>query len=129
MMVPLSTSQCARGQCGRKVLVDINKVQDDVVGDGTTTAVLWRIVEAERLNQRIHPQTICAGWRLAQQVAKLWKILPARLLRKRAFVRNSLRLLTLSSKLVTYDKKHFAALAVEAVLRLREATIWITFKF
>jgi hypothetical protein len=26
--------------------------------------------EAEVLNQRIHPQTICAGWRLAQQGEK-----------------------------------------------------------
>jgi len=58
-----------------KVLVDIAKVQDDEVGDGTTSvAVLCGelLREAEHLvgNQRIHPQTICAGWRLALKEAR-----------------------------------------------------------
>jgi T-complex protein 1 subunit beta len=95
MMVPLSSSQCARGQCGRKVLVDINKVQDDVVGDGTTTAVLCGelLREAEVLNQRIHPQTICAGWRLAQQGRKALEDSASKAASEEGLVRNSLRLL------------------------------------
>jgi T-complex protein 1 subunit beta len=48
-----------------QVLVDIAKVQNDEVGDGTTSvAVLCGelLREAETLiNQRIHPQTIAAG--------------------------------------------------------------------
>jgi T-complex protein 1 subunit beta len=109
-----------------KVLVDISKVQDDVVGDGTTTvAVLCGelLREAEQLvNQRIHPQTICAGWRLAQQVArKALEDSASKAATEDAFRAELIEIAetTLSSKLVTYDKKHFAALAVEAVLRLR----------
>jgi T-complex protein 1 subunit beta len=109
-----------------KVLVDISKVQDDVVGDGTTTvAVLCGelLREAEQLvNQRIHPQTICAGWRLAQQTArKALEDSASKAASEEAFRAELIEIAetTLSSKLVTYDKKHFAALAVDAVLRLR----------
>ena len=57
-----------------KVLVDIAKVQDDEVGDGTTSvAVLCGelLREAEALiTQRLHPQTIIEGWRIARNIAK-----------------------------------------------------------
>ena len=50
-----------------KVLVDISKVQDDEVGDGTTSVVVLAcelLKEAERLiSLKIHPQTIIAGFR------------------------------------------------------------------
>ena len=56
-----------------KVLVDIAKIQDDEVGDGTTSvAVLCGklLVEAEKLiNQRIHPQNIIEGWRITLETA------------------------------------------------------------
>jgi len=48
-----------------KVLVDISKVQDDEVGDGTTSVVVLAgelLREAEKLvNMKIHPMTIIAG--------------------------------------------------------------------
>lgn len=57
-----------------KVLVDIAKVQDEEVGDGTTSvAVLCGelLREAEKLiNQRIHPQVIIEGWRVALKIAR-----------------------------------------------------------
>ena len=57
-----------------KVLVDIAKVQDDEVGDGTTSVAVFcgeLLREAEKLiAQRIHPQTICKGWRLARDAAR-----------------------------------------------------------
>jgi T-complex protein 1 subunit beta len=57
-----------------KVLVDISKVQDDEVGDGTTSVVVLAcelLKEAERLiSLKIHPQTIIAGWRKATDVAR-----------------------------------------------------------
>ena len=63
-----------------KVLVDIARVQDDEVGDGTTSvAVLCGelLREAEQLvNQRIHPQTIVASWRLTRNTAKKVDCLP-----------------------------------------------------
>merc|ERR1719415_195624 len=57
-----------------KVLVDISKVQDDEVGDGTTSVVVLAcelLKEAERLiSLKIHPQTIIAGFRKATDVAR-----------------------------------------------------------
>jgi T-complex protein 1 subunit beta len=56
-----------------KILVNLSKVQDDEVGDGTTSvcvlaAELFR--EAERLiAQKIHPQTIVEGYRIASLAA------------------------------------------------------------
>lgn len=56
-----------------KVLVNISKVQDDEVGDGTTSVCVLAselLREAEKLvNQRIHPQTIIEGYRLASKAA------------------------------------------------------------
>lgn len=105
-----------------KVLVDVAKVQDQEVGDGTTsvavfTGELLREAEQMLLQARIHPQTICAGWRKATKIAQetlencatdgitdddLMKIAST----------------TLSSKLVNSEKEHFASLCVQAVKRL-----------
>jgi hypothetical protein len=52
-----------------KVLVEISKVQDDEVGDGTTSVTVLAaelLREAEKLIiQKIHPQTAIAGYRKA----------------------------------------------------------------
>jgi T-complex protein 1 subunit beta len=57
-----------------KILVDMSKVQDDEVGDGTTSVTVFAaelLKEAEKLiDQKIHPQTIIAGWRVAVEVAR-----------------------------------------------------------
>ncbi|XP_071113527.1 T-complex protein 1 subunit beta-like [Haliotis cracherodii] len=110
-----------------KVLVDISKVQDDEVGDGTTSVVVLAcelLREAEGLvSQRIHPQTIIAGWRKAVDEARdaLKKVArdhgkdPAKF---RADLMNIART-TLSSKILTQHKDYFSNLAVDAVLRLK----------
>jgi len=112
-----------------KVLVDIARVQDDEVGDGTTSvAVLCGelLREAEALvGQRIHPQTISAGWRIARNLAK--KALEESALdhskggEEALFRRDLVRIATttLSSKLLTHEKDYFAELAVNAVMRLK----------
>jgi len=56
-----------------KMMVDVAETQDDIVGDGTTTAVilageLLRRAE-ELLNQNIHPTVIVRGYREASQRA------------------------------------------------------------
>lgn len=109
-----------------KVLVNIAQVQDDEIGDGTTSvAVLCGelLREAEALvNQRIHPQTICQGWRLATLTAR--EALTAAATAVVDHPQQQRRILleiaqtTLSSKLLTHEKEHFANLAVDAVLRL-----------
>ena len=57
-----------------KVLVDMSKVQDDEVGDGTTSVTVLAselIREAEKLvEMKFHPQTIITGFRKACAVAK-----------------------------------------------------------
>lgn len=80
--------------------------------------------EAESLiNQRIHPQTIAEGWRLARKAAR--DALEASAIdnsKDEAMFREDLLRIartTLSSKLVTYDKDYFANLAVDAVMRLK----------
>ncbi len=56
-----------------KILVNISKVQDDEVGDGTTSVCVLAaelLREAEKLiAQKIHPQTIVEGYRLASVAA------------------------------------------------------------
>ncbi|XP_077121376.1 T-complex protein 1 subunit beta isoform X2 [Ranitomeya variabilis] len=110
-----------------QVLVDMSKVQDDEVGDGTTSVTVLAaelLREAELLiAKKIHPQTIISGWRLATQVARE-ALLNAALDHgndKEKFEADLLNIArtTLSSKLLTHHKDHFAKLAVEAVLRLK----------
>lgn len=110
-----------------KVLVDISKVQDDEVGDGTTSvAVLCGelLREAEQLvGQHIHPQTIAAGWRLARGYAleALEEAAIDNSADEETFREDLFRIArtTLSSKLLTHEKAHFANLAVDAVMRLK----------
>ena len=57
-----------------KMVVEVAKVQEDEVGDGTTTAVVLcgsLLKESEELlNQRIHPAVIANGYRLAAAEAQ-----------------------------------------------------------
>lgn len=57
-----------------KVLVDMSKVQDDEVGDGTTSVTVLAselLKEAEKLiDLKLHPQIIIAGWRKASTIAR-----------------------------------------------------------
>ncbi|KAJ9511389.1 hypothetical protein QJQ45_029795 [Haematococcus lacustris] len=110
-----------------KVLVDISKVQDDEVGDGTTSVVVLAgemLREAEQLvNAKIHPMTIIAGFREAAEAARDVLISSAfnnvaDPTRFREDLMNIART-TLSSKILTGDKQHFANLAVDAIMRLK----------
>eukprot|EP00193_Tetraselmis_chui_P009678 CAMPEP_0177770536 /NCGR_PEP_ID=MMETSP0491_2-20121128/10989_1 /TAXON_ID=63592 /ORGANISM="Tetraselmis chuii, Strain PLY429" /LENGTH=526 /DNA_ID=CAMNT_0019287781 /DNA_START=99 /DNA_END=1679 /DNA_ORIENTATION=- len=113
-----------------KVLVDISKVQDDEVGDGTTSVVVLcgeLLRQAEILvNQKIHPMTIIAGFREACNVAhtRLQEISLDNKENMTAFRQDLINIArtTLSSKILTQDKDHFAELAVDAVLRLKGST-------
>lgn len=62
--------------------LDISKVQDDEVGDGTTSVAVLAaelLKEAEKLVQmKLHPQTIIAGWRKATDAARAALIKSAR---------------------------------------------------
>ena len=83
--------------------------------------------EGEKLiHMKIHPQTIINGWRMARDAAKAKLLSIARdnstdQLKFKEDLTNIAKT-TLSSKLLTQDKQHFAELAVEAVLRLKGST-------
>ncbi|QRW01738.1 TCP-1/cpn60 chaperonin family (T-complex protein 1) [Ceratobasidium sp. AG-Ba] len=113
-----------------KILVNISKVQDDEVGDGTTSVCVLAselLREAEKLVMaKIHPQTIIEGYRIASAAAL--KALEGSAVdngadaeRFRTDLFNIART-TLSSKVLSQDKDYFANLAVDAVLRLRGST-------
>eukprot|EP00775_Hariotina_reticulata_P002255 gene2255-2567_t len=110
-----------------KVLQDISKVQDDEVGDGTTSVVVLAgelLREAEQLvGQKVHPMTIISGFREAEAVAKaeLSAAAFSNAQHPDAFRQDLLNIAktTLSSKILTADKEHFAELAVEAITRLK----------
>jgi len=110
-----------------KILVDISKTQDQECGDGTTSVV---VLAAELLRnaqilveQRMHPQVIIKGYRIALAAAreKLESLATDNGKDDVAFREDLLRIArtTLSSKLLKHEKEHFATLAVNAVLRLR----------
>ena len=113
-----------------KVLVNISKVQDDEVGDGTTSVCVLAaelLREAEHLiNQHIHPQTIIEGYRLASAAA--YKVLEESAIDhstdKELFREDLINIAktTLSSKVLSQDKEYFSKLAVDAVLRLKGST-------
>ncbi|GAA27389.1 T-complex protein 1 subunit beta, partial [Clonorchis sinensis] len=116
-----------------KILVEMSKVQDDEVGDGTTSVVVLAtelLREGEQLiAAKLHPQTIIQGWREAAQLAieALDSVAVAH--NKEAVATHNdadfrqkllnIARTTLSSKLLTQHKEHFAKLAVDAVLRLK----------
>jgi len=110
-----------------KILIDISKVQDEEVGDGTTTVAVLAgelLREAEKLIQnKIHPQIIIKGWREARKTAQkvLEEIASDNHEDLEAFKQDlkNIALTTLSSKLLLHDREKFANLCVEAVLRLQ----------
>lgn len=75
---------------------------------------------------KIHPQTIINGWRMARDEAKakLLSIARDNSADQAKFKEDLINIAktTLSSKLLTQDKQHFAELAVDAVLRLKGVT-------
>ncbi|KAI8906734.1 chaperonin Cpn60/TCP-1 family [Gorgonomyces haynaldii] len=113
-----------------KILVNISKVQDDEVGDGTTSVCVLAselLREAEKLvAQKIHPQTIIEGYRLASKIAHdaLEKQAIDNSKDKKQFRHDLINIAktTLSSKVLSQDKEYFAELAVDAVLRLKGST-------
>ena len=110
-----------------KVLIDISKVQDDEVGDGTTSVCVLAgefLRQAQELiEKKIHPQTIVRGYRLAREaaLASLAKAKMDNTKDEKAFRQDLLNIAktTLSSKVLSQDKEMFAEIAVNAVLKLK----------
>jgi T-complex protein 1 subunit beta len=114
-----------------KVLVNLSKVQDEEVGDGTTSVCVLAaelLREAERLVDQghLHPQLIVDGYREASRTARTALEMSSvdHSTNADAFRLDLLNIArtTLSSKILSQDKDLFAQIAVDAVLRLRGST-------
>jgi archaeal chaperonin len=108
-----------------KMMIEIAKTQDDMVGDGTTTAVVLAselLKKAEELlEQNIHPIILVAGYRKASQKA-------IEIIAKNAVsidvedqkMMMKVALTSMGSKTVGGAKEHFAEIAIEAVKQVTE---------
>jgi thermosome len=108
-----------------KMMVEIAKTQDDMVGDGTTTAVVLAselLKRAEELlDQNIHPTIIVSGYRKAAQKAMevANKIaIPVDIEDREAL--KKVALTSMASKAVGPAKEHLAEIAIDAVKQIVE---------
>jgi thermosome len=108
-----------------KMMVEIAKTQDDMVGDGTTTAVVLAselLKKAEELlDQNIHPTILVSGYRKAAQ--KAIEIIeknavPVDVEDRKTMMKVALT--SMASKAVGGAKEHFAEIAIEAVKQIAE---------
>jgi len=108
-----------------KMMVEVAKTQDDMVGDGTTTAVVLAgelLKRAEELlDQNIHPTVIVSGYRKAVQKAVeiLNKIAVEISLEDREILKK-IALTSMASKAVGAAKDHLAEIAIDAVKQIVE---------
>jgi thermosome len=108
-----------------KMMVEIAKTQDDMVGDGTTTAVVLAgelLKRAEELlDQNIHPTILVSGYRKAAQKAIdiINKISTPVDIEDRETLRK-VALTSMSSKAVGPAKEHLAEIAIKAVRQIAE---------
>jgi len=108
-----------------KMMVEVAKTQDDMVGDGTTTAVvlageLLRKAE-ELLHQNVHPTVIVSGYRkaVAKAIETLSKIGITVDLEDRKTLKQ-IAMTAMASKAVGGAKEHLAEIAIEAVKQIAE---------
>src|SRR3989337_2030177 len=108
-----------------KMMVEIAKTQDDMVGDGTTTAVVLAselLKKAEELlDQNIHPTILVSGYRKAAQ--KAIEIIgntpvPVDIEDRKALLKVALT--SMGSKAVGSAKEHFAEIAIDAIKQITE---------
>jgi thermosome len=108
-----------------KMMVEVAKTQDDMVGDGTTTAVVLAgelLKKAEELlDQNIHPTVVVSGYRKAAQkaVETLEKIGIPVDLDDRATLRK-VAVTAMASKAVGAAKEHLAEIAIDAMKQIAE---------
>jgi thermosome len=108
-----------------KMMVEIAKTQDDMVGDGTTTTVVLAselLKKAEELlDQNIHPTIMVSGYRKAAQKAieALGKnAVPVDIEDKKTLLKVALT--SMSSKAVGAAREHLAEITIEAVKQITE---------
>ncbi len=108
-----------------KMMVEIAKTQDDMVGDGTTSAVvlaseLLRKAE-ELLDQNIHPTILVSGYRKAsvKAIEAINKLaVPLDVNDRKTLLK--IALTSMSSKSLGSAKDHLAEISIDAVKQIAE---------
>jgi thermosome len=108
-----------------KMMVEVAKTQDDMVGDGTTTAVVLAgelLKKAEELlDQNIHQTVVVSGYRKASQraIEALENIGTPVDLEDRATLKK-VAVTSMASKAVRAVREHLAEIAIDAVKQIME---------
>ena len=108
-----------------KMMVEIAKTQDDMVGDGTTTAVVLAselLKKAEELlEQNIHPTILVSGYRkAAQKSIEVVRKVSVPVDTRDCKTLLKVALTTMSSKAVGTAREHLAQIALDAVTQIVE---------
>ncbi|MDD3791928.1 MAG: thermosome subunit beta [Candidatus Bathyarchaeota archaeon] len=108
-----------------KMMIEIAKTQDDMVGDGTTTVVVLAselLKKAEGLlDQNVHPMMLVAGYRKAAQ--KTMEIIAKNAVAidiEDQQIMMKVALTSMGSKTVGGAKEHFAEIAIEAIKQVTQ---------
>ncbi|MCK4435326.1 TCP-1/cpn60 chaperonin family protein, partial [Candidatus Bathyarchaeota archaeon] len=110
-----------------KMMVEVAKTQDNEVGDGTTTAVVFSgelLGKAEDLiRKKVHPTIIIDGYKKASEKAleTLEKIALEVKPTDKSFLKK-IAMTSMASKIVSENREYLADLAVEAILSVTEKT-------
>ena len=108
-----------------KMMVEVAKTQDDEVGDGTTTAVILAGELLKRaqdlLDDEVHPTTIVAGYKKAadKTVSALDSLSEPIKVEDKAALKK-VAMTAMHSKGLGAAREHFANIAIEAVLQVKE---------
>ena len=108
-----------------KMMIEVAKTQDDEVGDGTTTAVIFAgelLKKAqELLEQNIHPSIIISGYQKASEkaLAKLEKLAIDVDLDDRETLMK-LANTSMRSKTVSSVREHLSGIVIDAILQIIE---------
>ena len=108
-----------------KMMVEIAKTQDDMVGDGTTTTVVLasELLKKgeELLDQNIHPIMIVSGYRKAAQKAieSINKVSISVDIKDRKTLLK-IALTSMGSKAVGGAKEHLAQISIDSVMQITE---------
>jgi len=108
-----------------KMMVEVAKTQDDMVGDGTTTAVILAgelLQKAEELlNQNIHPTVIVGGYRKAvQKAVEILDDVGITVDLKDSATLKKVAVTSMGSKAVGTARDHLAEIAIDAVNQIAE---------
>jgi thermosome len=108
-----------------KMMVEIAKTQDDMVGDGTTTTVVLAselLKKAEELlEQNIHPTILVSGYRKAalKAIETISKIsVPVDIKDRKTLLKVALT--SMGSKAVGAAREHLAEISIDAVSQITE---------